>query len=52
MYLPIAGHHPYRSPGPAIRPRPFGEQTELDCYRNDLSSPASASWSLVTSIYR
>ncbi|HRI52850.1 MAG TPA: sulfatase-like hydrolase/transferase, partial [Pseudomonadota bacterium] len=36
MYLPIAGHHPYRSPGPATRPRPFGEQTELDCYRNDL----------------
>lgn len=36
MYLPIAGHHPYRSPGPASRPRPFGEQTELDCYRNDL----------------
>lgn len=36
MYLPIAGHHPYRSPGPAARPRPFGERTELDAYRNDL----------------
>lgn len=36
MYLPIAGHHPYRSPGPPARPRPFGEKTELDGYRNDL----------------
>ena len=36
MYLPIAGHHPYQSPGPVSRPRPFGEQTELAHYRNDL----------------
>lgn len=36
MYLPITGHHPYRSPGPPSRPRPFGEQTELASYRNDL----------------
>ncbi len=37
MYLPIAGHHPYRSPGPQQgRPQPFGTDSELAHYRNDL----------------
>jgi glucan phosphoethanolaminetransferase (alkaline phosphatase superfamily) len=34
VYSPIAGHHPYRTPGP--RQEPFGGQTEFDHYRNDL----------------
>jgi arylsulfatase A-like enzyme len=61
MYLPIAGHHPYQSPGPkprppgsaagptdatpatpdtgsdqAGRPQPFGTDSEIAHYRNDL----------------
>lgn len=36
MYLPIAGHHPYESPGPRERPRPFGEGSDLQRYQNDL----------------
>jgi glucan phosphoethanolaminetransferase (alkaline phosphatase superfamily) len=31
-YLPIAGHHPYESPGPF----PFPQDTEIGCYRNSL----------------
>jgi lipoteichoic acid synthase len=31
-YLPIAGHHPYDSPGPY----PFPQDTEIGCYRNSL----------------
>ncbi|HEX2877446.1 MAG TPA: sulfatase [Polyangiaceae bacterium] len=34
VYSPIAGHHPYRTPGP--REEPFGGQTDFDQYRNDL----------------
>src|SRR6185295_1965009 len=34
MYLPIAGHHPYHSPGEG--PRPFGEKKEIDAYASDL----------------
>lgn len=34
VYSPIAGHHPYRTPGP--REEPFGGQAEFDHYRNDL----------------
>lgn len=34
MYMPIAGHHPYHSPGDA--PRPFPEASERDAYINDL----------------
>lgn len=33
-FLPIAGHHPYRAPGDAVRP--FPETTDLDRYLNDL----------------
>jgi Sulfatase len=31
-YVPVAGHHPYSTPGP----RPYPERTELDRYRNAL----------------
>lgn len=34
MYMPIAGHHPYRSPGAGARP--FPAEGDLDHYRNDL----------------
>ncbi len=34
MYLPIAGHHPYKAPGDG--PRPFPEKSEQDRYLNDL----------------
>jgi len=34
MYMPIAGHHPYRSPGAGTRP--FPAQTEAEDHRNDL----------------
>lgn len=34
MYMPIAGHHPYRSPGTGTRP--FAAAAEIDHYRNDL----------------
>jgi lipoteichoic acid synthase len=34
VYSPIAGHHPYRTPGP--RKEPFGGETDFDHYRNDL----------------
>jgi len=34
VYSPIAGHHPYRTPGP--RQEPFGAETDFDQYRNDL----------------
>ncbi len=33
-YMPIAGHHPYESPGEGARP--FGDATEVDSYRSDL----------------
>ena len=36
MYLPIAGHHPYNSPGPADDPHPFGHASDFDEYSNDL----------------
>ncbi|MEZ4268291.1 MAG: sulfatase-like hydrolase/transferase [Myxococcota bacterium] len=34
FYMPIAGHHPYRTPG--VGPRPFPQATERDAYINDL----------------
>lgn len=34
VYMPIAGHHPYHSPGKG--PRPFPETSEQDAYENDL----------------
>ncbi len=36
VYLPIAGHHPYRAPGGG--PRPFAEHGMRDAYLNDLFS--------------
>jgi len=35
LWLPIAGHHPYRAPGDARRP--FAEASEQDAYLNDLA---------------
>ncbi len=35
MYLPIAGHHPYSSPGPAVT-SPFLGERSIDRYRADL----------------
>lgn len=40
MYMPIAGHHPYRSPGTG--PRPFPQETEYDAYLNDLHAGDAA----------
>ncbi|MSP62315.1 MAG: hypothetical protein EXR72_18685 [Myxococcales bacterium] len=40
MYLPIAGHHPYLSPGRG--PRPFGTDREIDHYASDLFSGDAA----------
>lgn len=40
MVLPIAGHHPYRSPGRG--PRPREELGDLDAYRNDLQQGDAA----------
>ena len=34
VFMPIAGHHPYRAPGAA--PRPFPETTDPDAYANDI----------------
>lgn len=34
LYMPIAGHHPYRAPGPGTRP--FAARTEAEHHRNDL----------------
>lgn len=34
LYMPIAGHHPYRTPGPGRRP--FAAATEAEHHRNDL----------------
>ncbi len=37
MYLNIAGHHPYRAPGPEPRPEPFGTGDDRARYHNDLA---------------
>jgi arylsulfatase A-like enzyme len=34
VYMPIAGHHPYRSPGNGTRP--FAARSEAEHHRNDL----------------
>lgn len=34
LYMPIAGHHPYRSPGQGERP--FAARTEAEHHRNDM----------------
>jgi lipoteichoic acid synthase len=34
IYMPIAGHHPYRTPGAGTRP--FPAETEAEHHRNDL----------------
>jgi lipoteichoic acid synthase len=40
VYMPIAGHHPYRSPGDG--PRPFPERAQIDQYANDLHAGDAA----------
>ncbi len=48
LYMPISGHHPYRSPGTG--PRPFPENSELDRYLNDLYAGDDALGSLIEGI--
>jgi lipoteichoic acid synthase len=50
VYSPIAGHHPYRSPGTG--PRPFAERTERDRYLNDLYAGDAALGELVDGLAR
>jgi arylsulfatase A-like enzyme len=50
VYSPIAGHHPYRAPGP--RREPFGAETEFDHYRNDLYTGDLALGRIVEGIRR
>ena len=47
-YLPIAGHHPYESPGEG--PRPFGEQGERHRHLSDLAMGDAALGHLVAGI--
>lgn len=48
MYLPIAGHHPYRSPGEG--PRPFGTREPIDAYASDLYRGDAALGELIDGI--
>ncbi len=50
MYLPISGHHPYRSPGSG--PRPFAERADHDRYLNDLYAGDDALGALLDGIRR
>jgi phosphoglycerol transferase MdoB-like AlkP superfamily enzyme len=34
VFMPIAGHHPYRAPG--VAPRPFPETSDADAHANDV----------------
>lgn len=45
VYSPIAGHHPYRSPG--VGPRPFPAKSEKGHYLNDLFAGDAAFGDLV-----
>lgn len=45
MYLPIAGHHPYESPGDG--PRPFGEADGFHRYLSDLAMGDAALGTLI-----
>lgn len=48
LYMPIAGHHPYRTPGDA--PRPFPATSEFEHYRNDLFVGDAALGELIAGI--
>lgn len=48
MYLPIAGHHPYESPGEG--PRPFGESGDFRRYLSDLYRGDAAIGTLVAGL--
>jgi len=50
VYSPIAGHHPYKSPGAG--PRPFAETTEFDRYLNDLYAGDAALGELIDGLKR
>lgn len=47
-YLPIAGHHPYESPGTG--PRPFGEQDNFHRYLSDLAMGDAALGRLIDGV--
>lgn len=47
-YLPIAGHHPYESPGNG--PRPFGESDEFHRYLSDLAAGDHAIGTLIAGL--
>lgn len=48
MFMPIAGHHPYRSPGTGMRP--FPAQTEAEHHRNDLYAGDEALGELIAGV--
>lgn len=48
MYVPIAGHHPYRSPGEG--PRPFGTAEPIDAYASDLYRGDAALGALIDGV--
>jgi arylsulfatase A-like enzyme len=48
VYMPIAGHHPYRAPGDG--PRPFPETSDFDRYLNDLYAGDAAFGELVAGL--
>lgn len=48
LYMPIAGHHPYRSPGPGTRP--FAATTEAEHHRNDLFKGDEALGELIAGV--
>lgn len=50
VYSPIAGHHPYRTPGP--RQEPFAGAADFDHYRNDLFTGDVALGRIVDGIRR
>lgn len=48
LYMPIAGHHPYKSPGKGTRP--FAARTEAEHHRNDIFKGDEALGELVAGI--
>ena len=48
LYMPIAGHHPYRTPGTGTRP--FAANTEEEHHRNDLYAGDEALGELIDGV--
>ena len=48
LYMPIAGHHPYRSPGAGARP--FAATTEREHHRNDMHMGDEALGELIAGV--